>query len=155
MKKLILLLFPIIFCFSSFSQYNYAGKWPSKFRIGVEGGVSLISFFGNVTTEKTHIGTVGFNSGVFIQYSFNQLLHPDSTAKTTMHFGLKSGIYFDRKGAITTPASLEAAGLPPGLTLGQTELPSRQYHHTYKYGLFNFTHIGSVYNGKSRQSEIL
>lgn len=122
MKKFPLILLPLFLCSSLAAQYNYAGKWPSRFRIGVEGGPSLISFFGNVTTEKTHIGTLGFNTGIFFQYSFNQIMHPDSTAKRTIHFGLKSGIYFDRKGAITTPTSLANAGLPAGNTTIHTNM---------------------------------
>lgn len=104
------------------AQYNYAGTWPSRFRMGVEGGPGLVSFFGNVGTEKTHIGNLGFSAGVFMQYSFNPIPHPDSTAKTTIHFGLKTGFCFERKGALTTPASLISAGLPGGNTTIHTQM---------------------------------
>lgn len=84
--------------------------------------MSLVSFFGNVTTEKTHIGNLGFNSGITLQYNFNPMVHPDSTAKNTMHFGLKTGVLFERKGALTTPASLASAGFPAGNTTIHTQL---------------------------------
>lgn len=94
------------------AQFNFVDQWPSRFRIGTEGGPSMVSFFGNPTTEKSHINTLGYTAGIYLQYSFNRVLHPDSTSKTSLHFGMKTGVYFDSKGAITTPKSLSKAGLP-------------------------------------------
>jgi hypothetical protein len=122
MKKYMLLLLGALIGTQVYAQYNYAGTWPSRFRLGVEGGPGLVSFFGNVGTEKTHIGNLGFSAGMFMQYSFNPITHPDSTAKTTIHFGLKTGFCFERKGALTTPASLISAGLAGGNTTIHTQL---------------------------------
>jgi hypothetical protein len=113
MKKIHIIIFIISMSTTLNAQFNFVDQWPSRFKIGAEGGVSMVSFFGNPITEKSHINTLGFTTGAYFQYSFNQILHPDSTAKTTLHFGMKSGVYFDTKGAVTTPKSLVKAGLPP------------------------------------------
>ncbi len=113
MKKIRLILLILLITPTLNAQFNFVDQWPSRFRIGSEGGISMVSFFGNPVTAKSHINTLGYTAGIYFQYSFNQILHPDSTSKSTLHFGLKSGVYFDSKGAITTPNSLIKAGLPP------------------------------------------
>jgi hypothetical protein len=116
MKKTTTLLF-FIFLFSSLlAQYNYTSQWPSRIKMGVEGGVGRNTLFGNPTNEKMNVASLGFNGGLTFEYDINQPLHPDSTVKGSIHFGIKTGIYYERKGASNTPQSLVAAGFPAGNT---------------------------------------
>lgn len=122
MKKLKIVFFILFVTGGLHAQFNFVDRWPSRVRIGFEGGASMVSFFGNPVTEKSHINTLGYTGGVNLHYSFNPILHPDSTSKITMHFGFKTGVYFDGKGAITTPQSTNNAGLPPDSATTRTHL---------------------------------
>ena len=116
MKKIVPALFFICMTPVLSAQYNFTSSWPSKSRIGFEGGPGLISLYGNTTTEKTETGTLGYSGGIFYQYSFTPMVHPDSTGKSTFHSGLKTGVYLDRKGDVVTPTSLANGGMPVGNT---------------------------------------
>ena len=111
MKKTLVIFFSV-FTSLAFGQFNFTTTWPSRFRIGVEGGVGLVSQFGNPVTEKSQIIDLGYNGGVTFQWDFNPVLHPDSTTKSTIRVGLKTGVYYDRKGSVVTPKSAMNAGLP-------------------------------------------
>lgn len=112
----LLLLFGKAGMGSLVAQYNYTTSWPSRFQIGLEGGVGRNTLFGNPILEKMDVAALGFSTGICVQYDFNEVQPPDSTTKSTIHFGFKTGIYYERKGASSTPESLIAAGYPAGNT---------------------------------------
>lgn len=97
-----------------FSQFDYATTWPSRWKIGIDGGPSLITLFGNPISEKAEKGTIGGQAGFYFNYKFQNVVHPDSTTKSSIHSSLQFGIYYDRRGAFNTPQSLESAGFLPG-----------------------------------------
>lgn len=96
------------------SQFDYSTTWPSRWKMGFEGGPALVTLFGNPISEKAEKGTIGGNAGFYFSYKFQPVVHPDSTTKGTVHTSLQFGVYYDRRGAFNTPSSLESAGFLPG-----------------------------------------
>lgn len=96
------------------AQFNYTDTWPSRWKIGVDGGPSLVTLFGNPISEKAEKGTIGGNAGIYFNYKFQPVVHPDSTTKGTVHTSFQLGVYYDRRGAFNTPSSLASAGFLPG-----------------------------------------
>lgn len=79
MKKILILIFSTIFFVSGYSQ-------ASKFSIGTEFGPSIATLKRNPMDNGFH-SKYGFSTGISIEYLFSN------------HFSLKSGLFYDTKGA--------------------------------------------------------
>ncbi len=109
MKKIFLTLSFI--CLILYTK-GQAFTWykSDRFRIGAETGPSLIFLFGNPIMEQMNRPTVGFMGGFTFQYNITN--QPDQS----LHLSLNTGLYFERKGAIATPQSLQSVGFQFGNT---------------------------------------
>jgi len=92
MRKRDVFIIVIIFCLkTTFAQ-------QPKFEMGLEAGAGITSLWGNEIVTKYNDPTLGFSLGAAFQYNFPKTL------------SLRTNLFFDRKGCISSGAFLDVTG---------------------------------------------
>ncbi|MCA6364433.1 MAG: PorT family protein [Bacteroidetes bacterium] len=96
-----------IFAFFLISISLAANAQFNRLDIGVQGGVSRASLYGNSSIYGGHKARMGYAGGLFAQYNF------------TPHIALRSGVSFERKGSTLELTMMDITGAEIGTFRGK------------------------------------